>query len=123
MGIVANQFLIYGKGGVAFVNKNYSFSDTCTIAPCGTSQLVFGRNTSSYATWAAGGGIEYAYTNNWSIKGEYLYLATGETIVSTGIIGPGPGAGSGVTNIHTDPGIHTGKIGINYRFGGPVASY
>jgi len=122
LGIAANQFLIYGKGGVAFINKNYSFNDACNIAPCGPSLLTIGRNDSSYVTWAAGGGVEYAFNNNWSIKGEYLYLATRQTIVSAGVVGPGPGVGIAVTNVHTDPGINTGKIGLNYRFGGPVVA-
>jgi outer membrane immunogenic protein len=116
LGIAAGQFLLYGKGGAAFINKNYSFSDTCTAAPCGPSGLVIGRSD-TYVTWAAGGGVEYAFTPNWSIKGEYLYLATRESIVSSGAVFTGPGTGIVHSNVHTDPGIHTGKIGLNYRFG------
>ena len=58
VGFTADRFLVYGKGGAAFVEKNYAFSDTCTIAPCGPSQLVLGRNNNTDVTWAAGGGVE-----------------------------------------------------------------
>jgi outer membrane immunogenic protein len=28
--------------------------------------------------WAAGGGLEYAFANNWSVKLEYLYVDLGK---------------------------------------------
>jgi outer membrane immunogenic protein len=73
-GFAVNQALFYAKGGAAFVNKNYSFADNCTTGGCGPGILNLG-SSHTQVTWAAGGGIEYAITNNWSIKGEYLYLA------------------------------------------------
>ena len=99
------------------MNKSYGFNDNCSVAPCGPGILNLGRSTTQ-TTWAAGGGLEYAFTPNWSIKGEYLYLATRETVTSTGITN----TGFTNTNVHTDPGIHTAKVGINYRFGGPVVA-
>jgi outer membrane immunogenic protein len=122
-GFTFNQALFYAKGGAAFVNKNYSFADNCTAAPCGPGILNLSNNRTQ-VTWAAGAGIEYALTNNWSIKGEYLYLGTRETVASTGV-GGGTAAGLVFSNSHTDPGVHTAKFGVNYRFGaGPlVAKY
>jgi thiamine pyrophosphate-dependent acetolactate synthase large subunit-like protein len=51
------------------------------------------------------------------LKGEYLYIDTRETYTQSAIAG-GAGGAAGVlwTNRHTDPGTHTGKFGINYRF-------
>lgn len=121
LGFTANRVLFYGKGGVAFVNKSYSFADNCAsfAAGCGAGLLNLGHETTQ-VTWAAGAGIEYAFTSNWSIKGEYLYLATHETYTASGV----NHAGTTYTNSHTDPGVHTAKLGINYRFGGPaVARY
>jgi outer membrane immunogenic protein len=117
LGFTVDRLLIYGKGGVAFVDKHYDYTDACTVAPCGPLTLTLGRNT-TYTTWAAGGGLEYAFTPNWSIKGEYLYIDTRETITSRGVASDG----TVLFNTHTDPGIHTGKIGVNYRFGGPVVA-
>jgi len=123
LGFTADHVLFYGKGGVAFVNKNYSFADNCSTGGCGTGILNLGNSDNTQVTWAAGAGIEWAFTENWSVKGEYLYLATQQTITSAGV-GAGSVAGFSYTNVHTDPGIHTGKIGINYRWGGPaVARY
>jgi outer membrane immunogenic protein len=118
LGYAAGQFLIYGKGGVAFVNKSYGFNDNCNTGGCGGGILNLGRSTVD-TTWAAGGGVEYAFTPNWSIKGEYLYLATQESFTTSP---SASNSGTIYTNVHTDPGIHTAKVGINYRFGGPVVA-
>lgn len=115
LGVAFDRVLFYGKGGVAFVNKSYSFADNCTTGGCGGSILNL-RHTSTQVTWAAGAGVEYALTNNWSVKGEYLYLATHESFTSSGV----SNLGFFNTNTHTDPGVHTAKVGVNYRFGGPV---
>lgn len=121
-GFTVDRVLVYGKGGVAFVDKHYDYTDVCTAAPaCGPLTLTMGRSDTR-VTWAAGGGIEWAFASNWSLKGEYLYLATRETITVTGTTGPAPG--TPVSNTHTDPGVHTAKLGLNYKFdwGGPVVA-
>jgi outer membrane immunogenic protein len=117
LGFTADRVLFYGKGGVAFVNKSYSFADNCATGGCGAGILNLGRSNTQ-GTWAAGAGIEYAFTNNWSLKGEYLYLGTRESFTSSGV----SNSGLLYTNTHTDPGVHTAKVGINYRFAGPIAA-
>lgn len=113
-GVTFNNVLFYGKAGIAFVNKSYSFNDSCTTGGCGGGTLVLGTNKTQ-ATWAAGAGIEYGFSNNWSVKGEYLYIDTSESYASTGV-GGGTAAGVTYSNTHSDPGIHTVKLGLNYRF-------
>lgn len=68
---VAPQLLIYGTGGFAYgggVNDlGIIYSDQKEYA---------GATKSSTGTgWTAGGGVEWALWNNWSIKTEYLYLS------------------------------------------------
>lgn len=118
LGFAADRVLFYGKGGVAFVNKSYSFADNCITGGCGDGILNLGHG-GTQVTWAAGGGIEYAFTNNWSVKGEYLYLATHESFNTPVEVSD---FGETHSNVHTDPGVHTAKVGVNYRFGGPVAA-
>lgn len=116
LGFAWDRVLVYGKGGVAFVDKRYEYSDTCVIAPCGAATLGL-TNSDTQVTWAAGGGIEWAFAPNWSLKGEYLYLATRQNFSQSAVAGgTGPAAGFVWANSHSDPGIHTGKFGINYRF-------
>jgi outer membrane immunogenic protein len=115
VGYAFDRVLFYGKGGAAFVDKTARFSDGCSVAPCSATTLTTGT-TGAQFTWTAGGGIEYAITDNWSVKGEYLYLATRESYSYSGYTS----AGVSYTSFHTDPGVHTGKIGLNYRWGGPA---
>jgi len=116
LGLVVDRVLFYGKGGVAFVGKSYRFADNCVVGGCGPGIANLARS-GTQVTWAAGGGVEYAFTPNWSVKGEYLYLATHESYTVNGIANGAP-----VSNTHTDPGVHTAKVGINYRFGAPVVA-
>ncbi|WP_202988769.1 outer membrane protein [Bradyrhizobium campsiandrae] len=122
VGWTARNALFYVKGGVAFVDRSSSFTDNC-IGPgapgCGGGFLVINRSDID-VTYAAGAGVEYAFNNNWSIKGEYLYLGTQRSYTaSNAAVLP---AGSVFSYTNSDPGVHTGKIGVNYRWGGPVVA-
>jgi len=118
LGFAADRMLFYGKAGVAFVNHSYSFADNCITGGCGGGILNL-AHSNMQVTWAAGAGFEYAVTNNWSVKGEYLYLATNQSFnTALGV----SNFGDIYSNAHTDPGVHTVKAGINYRFGGPVSA-
>jgi outer membrane immunogenic protein len=120
IGFASDRALLYAKGGVAFVGSSYSFSDPCTTGGCGPATL-FLNHSDTEVTWAAGAGIEYALTNNWSIKGEYLYLGTRRSFTQSAVAGASL-AGTVETNSASEPGIHTAKIGINYRFNGPLVA-
>lgn len=109
LGFAFDRVLVYGKGGVAFVDKSYGYS---VVAP-GINATINASDTQT--TWAAGAGIEWAFAPNWSLKGEYLYIDTRETFTTAGTVTVGA-ATAAIANIHTDPGIHTGKLGVNYRF-------
>jgi outer membrane immunogenic protein len=117
-GVAFDRVLLYAKGGVAFVEKRYNYTDVCVAPPalCGPATLVIG-NSDTQVTWAAGAGVEWAFAPKWSLKGEYLYLHTRETYTQSAISG-GTGGAAGFlwTNSHSDPGTHTGKLGVNYRF-------
>jgi len=52
-----DRILFFGTGGAAF-------------APA----AVTGLNSITMTGWTAGGGIEYAFTPNWTAKAEYLYV-------------------------------------------------
>jgi outer membrane immunogenic protein len=110
LGYSVDQVLFYAKGGVAFVEKSYDYTTTVGVQTANLS------NSHTQTTWAAGGGVEWAFARNWSVKGEYLYIDTRETYDGAGVGVGGFIAGAALANTHTDPGVHTGKLGINYRF-------
>jgi outer membrane immunogenic protein len=119
IGYTWDRTLLYAKGGVAFVGNTYNFTDACTVGGCGANTLLISHSGTD-VTYALGAGIEYAFTNNWSMKGEYLYLGTRHTITGSGQTGFG--VPTTFTNSASDPGVHTVKLGVNYRWGGPIVA-
>jgi outer membrane immunogenic protein len=78
-------------------------------------------------TGTLGGGIEWAFADNWSIKGDYMFIGLGdlhtETSCSSATLASGATVGGGQFCFnHEFHGVHTAKIGLNYRFG-PVVAY
>jgi outer membrane immunogenic protein len=112
LGYGLDRSLIFIKSGAVFTTVNSSWSDT-----------VYDQNgTSNKATttgYALGAGFEYAmpfkFFANVTVKTEYLYfgIPSDTTIVSTGVDNDGPFS---VTVNQTTSGIHTAKIGVNYKF-------
>ena len=73
---------------------------------------ILANGSTNIATWVAGGGIEYAFDNHWSVKGEYLYSRLGRHFLASGV------ANNGLTynfdNEFTNLQLY--KFGVNYRF-------
>jgi outer membrane immunogenic protein len=65
---------LYGTGGYAYgrVNTDYSVGLLGGAAPLATVNV-----SSTQHGWTAGGGGEYRFAPNWSVKLEYLYLDLG----------------------------------------------
>ncbi|MDP3897378.1 MAG: porin family protein [Mesorhizobium sp.] len=91
-----DRLLTYATGGVAvghFEATAYSFP----FAPASYSGVKFGG--------VIGAGLEYAFKNNWSIKGEYLHYAF-DTIDFN----------LGGTNARFRPSLDVVRVGVAYRF-------
>jgi outer membrane immunogenic protein len=67
-----------------------------------------GTDKNSHTGWTVGAGVEYALSNNWSLRGEYRYHDFGTKNYDV----PGPG-GQG-TDVHLT--ASTATIGLNYKF-------
>jgi opacity protein-like surface antigen len=113
-GWAAARTLFYGKVGVGFTDLSSTITTFCFTAPCGNRSLNAGYS-STRAFWVAGGGIEWAWTGNWTLKMEYLYLGLNDTYA---VCGPGAvgGLGANFCANHTLEGVHTTKLGFNYKF-------
>jgi outer membrane immunogenic protein len=114
LGWAWDRVLLYAKGGAAWAGDKYSVNIP-----------IFGENLSASETrsgWTVGGGVEWAFWNNWSAKVEYDFYDFGTRDISlsgtfTGgptTFNPGPITVSGINIKET---IQTVKFGINYRFG------
>jgi outer membrane immunogenic protein len=107
VGVAVDNLLIYGKGGVAAASNNVKV----------TALGISASDTQTHLGYTAGGGLEYGFTPNWSVKGEYLF-AHYESKNYFATLLP-PGLASGTFDVHTI------KLGFNYRFGwggGPVVA-
>jgi outer membrane immunogenic protein len=116
-----DRVLLYVKGGAAFVPVHASVLDSCTTVAAGCGNWIISTEDRKTVTaWTLGGGLEWAIYNNWSIKGEYMFIGRRDTLTTCGsaftaagaIVGGGPFCFN-----HEFTGIHTAKIGLNYRFG------
>ena len=125
IGYAWDRVLIYGTGGVAFGGFN---GNACgnfpggTFFPGGRAAPIafggFGGCTSASTTrvgWTVGGGLEYAVTNNWSIRAEYRYSDFGHgTVFANGFDNPILGAAGAFVNRHfTENRV---QVGFSYKF-------
>ena len=123
LGYAWDRWLLYVKGGAAFVRTEASVLDACqnTAIGCG-NWLISTSGSKAVTTWTVGGGLEWAFAQSWSVKGEYMFIGLNDrsgfqacgpvTTPSGAILAGGP-----FCLDHRFDGIHTAKIGLNYRFG------
>lgn len=105
LGYVANNWLFYAKGGVAWMNVNYGGS---SVGPVAVVNAISDTRTG----WTIGAGIENGFAPNWSWKLEYNYLDFGSEAYAFTTT-----PAFGVTTNSIDTQVHLFKAGINYRFG------
>ena len=74
-GIASDRLLAYATGGVAFGGFNTSFSTSGNNG--GNPFFASNSFSNTRVGWTAGGGIDYAVTNNWSVFAEYRYTSFG----------------------------------------------
>jgi opacity protein-like surface antigen len=82
IGVASDHWMVYATGGLAYANFNFSqsvfYSDVLLTA---FNILPPMTQTGSFNTTVpgavVGGGIEYALSNNWSVKTEYLHANFG----------------------------------------------
>src|SRR5947209_13565269 len=108
-GIAFDRFLVYGTGGVAFGSTNLPTIAVATVAGIPGFFTTNGGSTTRVG-YALGGGVEYAFTNNWSVKVEYLFTDLGRNN-RTYLLGTGPGFT--VTGREQN---HIIRAGLNYKF-------
>jgi outer membrane immunogenic protein len=91
-----SNFLIYGTGGFAYgdVQRN-----------------SWWNNSVVQTGWTAGGGVEWMFLPNWSVKGEYLY-----TEISGNQQNAFFNPGFSLNNINNRTRFHTVRAGVNYHF-------
>jgi outer membrane immunogenic protein len=108
LGYARGRWLVYAKAGGAWAHNKYDVVTTYS----GTWAASETRSG-----WTVGGGLEWAFADNWSAKLEYQFYDFGSRDVNFFSPNPapfGPNFGNRIEDV--DQHIHTVKLGINYRF-------
>ena len=103
--VPAERLLVYGTGGFAFGRTTSTASITAPIL--GTEEV---SDSMTRNGWTAGAGAEYAITNNWTFKTEYLYTDLGDEDFYSLNDGPID------LNLSSEVKFHTVRGGLNYKF-------
>lgn len=118
VGITADSVLLYVTGGLAYGHAR--LNTDLFSGPGAPLPFTFPASASvTKAGWTAGGGVEWGFASNWSVKVEGLYYDLGTTTV---IAGPTVGAPGYIRGKDFDLHGAIGRVGLNYRFGGPVVA-
>jgi outer membrane immunogenic protein len=116
---------LYATGGLAYGGAyqnnflTYALQEGANIN--GTVYIPTQNSTQKLLVgWTAGGGAEWKFMQNWSIKGEALYYDLGSLSVSNLTYYPGNGfAGINPAGGSTTLAYYSGilsRLGVNYHF-------
>jgi outer membrane immunogenic protein len=134
-GFTFDNLLIYATGGLAWGNlKSRSSTETYWYDSPGGQNLPtelvatgYGSSSGNAVGWAAGAGLEYKFTPNWSLFGEWLYYSLDGSYNVT--VNPVPNQiqfSPQTYRVKVDGSGHLVKVGLNYHFWSqpaPVATY
>jgi outer membrane immunogenic protein len=111
-----NHVLAYGKAGGGWVgNSDFRITDVTT----GASITSSSNNAAS--GWLVGGGLEWAFAENWSVKVEYDFLGLTQRTLSVPV---GSTFLVGDTFATHSNDLQMAVVGLNYRFNwvGPASN-
>ncbi len=99
VGYAWDRWLIYARGGAAWAGDKYNVSGTFDLVPFDL------QGSETRSGWTIGGGVEWAFWQNWSANLEYAYYDFGSRSLSL----------SGLpANIKQN--VQTVTLGVNYHF-------
>jgi outer membrane immunogenic protein len=117
LGLAYSRSLFYITGGFAYSgnqnNQTITYFNGGGAVPCAFGCTLSTSTNDSNIGWTAGGGIEYAFTDNISAKIEYLHVELGRrNAVFSSPVAPG------LTITSRNPSrFDVVRAGLNFRFG------
>ena len=118
--LVTPAALLYGTGGLAYghTETDVSFAAHMTGPPT-LDGSTFASSDEWRVGWTVGGGVEWMFAPNWSIKGEYLYYDLGHVTLDQTLTAANVGGGKFISAGISSEATYRGSIaraGINYHF-------
>jgi outer membrane immunogenic protein len=113
---VTPSFLIYATGGVAFTNFGFSstYNDNA-IGGAFTGGVGAGSVSGTRTAGVVGGGAEWMFLGNWSVKAEYLYASFG----TRSFLVPTANSVAGFNQTMFEEAnlkVQIARVGLNYKF-------
>jgi outer membrane immunogenic protein len=113
IGWAHDRWMVFVAGGLATGRVKSSFTADFTLA---FPQFYTGSGSETRYGWTLGGGLEYALSQNWFLRGEYLYVDLGDFNYISTWVGAAPSVGRFVTDVDTK--FHVARLALSYRFTG-----
>ena len=104
LGVTVDRALFYATGGAAFAEFRTRYVTT----------LGFDNLSHTRVGYTVGGGVEYAITNNWSLRGEYRYSDFGSFT--------DPALASGFGTVRRTETEQRVQGGVSYKFDTPAVA-
>jgi len=117
LGYAAYGFLPYVTGGLAWGSSEHMLGcDRARVALTNGCAANGGEiettKSDTSVGWVIGGGLEYAFTDSWSIRGEYLFHDLGKNEVTL----RDPNYPASISDRKFDTHFSTVRVGVNYLF-------
>jgi outer membrane immunogenic protein len=107
IGLAYGRTLFYATGGLIYADVNTSFQRTFPAIS------FSGSNDETRAGYVVGGGLEYAFTDHWTVKAEGLYYDLGhETLLASAQ----PSSNGFLTGYKYRDSGEIARLGLNYKF-------
>lgn len=110
LGYASDRTLLYGTAGLAYGGTRASFD---MFAPSGVRQFTDSASDAKFG-YAVGAGVEYAVTDHFTLKTEYLYYRLEKEKLNVSAIAGTGVAGGYDSSFRND--AHLLRVGLNYKF-------
>jgi outer membrane immunogenic protein len=105
--LVLPNLMLYGTAGGAWGKVDYAASNSN-----GAGYATSAALSSTQGGWVAGGGVEWMITNNWLLRGEYLYYSLNSS--PSVVAGSPTGFPSGYSWSNTN--VSVARAALSYKF-------
>jgi outer membrane immunogenic protein len=124
--LVTERTLVFGTAGLAYgeteVTSNFFWSNgfgnfigaSTSIHCVGGAPCLGGQGSNTSVGWTAGAGVEWAATNNVTLKFEYLHIALPDSAIVMSAVAPAIGNATVTANFRNQFDIV--RAGLNFRF-------
>lgn len=103
-----DRVLVYATGGAAYGKVAWQADVSLSAPGFGFADSI--RADDIQWGWTAGAGVEYALTDLWLLRAEYLFIHLGTQTLS---LSPNPIL-TGSVDVQT--GLHLGRVAVSYKF-------